>query len=204
VGDDEIRTSIGYGNGGWVRVERDGLPGVLYLRLAQASGRWQVREMYLESGEGEEIRARDLRELPLAAIVALALSHHEHLAVRAAMPGPDLGTLASNYSATFGPKDTGWVTESMRSPAENRKLRKRPPKAAEPPPVAPLDRPDRLDDAFLRHVADAYADAIRRGAASPAAMLARQATVPVRTVHRWIYLARKAGHLPPGSQGRIG
>jgi hypothetical protein len=70
--------------------------------------------------------------------------------------------------------------------------------------VAPLDRPDRLDDAFLHHVADAYVDAIRRGAASPAVMLARQATVPVRTVHRWIYLARKAGHLPPGSQGRIG
>lgn len=92
----------------------------------------------------------------------------------------------------------------MRDPAGNRKLRQRPPKAAEPPPVAPLDRPDRLDDAFLRHVADAYVDAIRRGAKSPAAMLARQATVPVRTVHRWIYLARKAGHLPPGSQGRIG
>ncbi len=70
--------------------------------------------------------------------------------------------------------------------------------------MPPLDRPDRIDDAFLRHVADAYADAIRHGARSPAAALARQATVPVRTVHRWIYLARKAGHLPPGSQGRIG
>jgi hypothetical protein len=28
--------------------------------------------------------------------------------------------------------------------------------------------------------------------------------VPVKTVRRWVYLARKAGHLPPGSQGRIG
>jgi hypothetical protein len=200
----EVRTSVGYGNGGWVRVDRDGLPGVLYLRFVQAAGRWQVREMYLECGDGEEIRARDLRELPLAAIEALILSGHEYLAARAAVPGPDLGTLASNYNATFGPKATGWVVESMRDPAANRKLRKRPPKAAEPPLVAPLDRPARLDDAFLRHVADAYVDAIRRGAASPAAMLARQATVPVRTVHRWIYLARKAGHLPPGSQGRIG
>jgi hypothetical protein len=200
----EIRTSWVYGNGGWVRVERDGLPGVLYLRFAQAGERWQVREMYLECGEDEEIRARDLRELPLGAIEAAIVSIPEGLIARVNVPGPDLGTLASNYCTVFGPKVTHWVAESMRDPAGNRKLRQRPPKAAEPPPVAPLDRPDRLDDAFLRHVADAYVDAIRRGAKSPAATLARQATVPVRTVHRWIYLARKAGHLPPGSQGRIG
>jgi hypothetical protein len=93
----------------------------------------------------------------------------------------------------------------MRDPAANRRLRQRPPeRPAEAPYVPPLERPDRLDDAFLRHVADAYADAIRRGAKSPAAALAAQAIVPVRTVHRWVYLARKAGHLPPGSQGRIG
>jgi hypothetical protein len=70
--------------------------------------------------------------------------------------------------------------------------------------VPPLDRPERIDGAFLQHVADAYADAIRRGSRSPSEILARHATVPVRTVHRWVYLARKAGYLPPGSQGRIG
>jgi hypothetical protein len=206
VGDGEIRTSIGYGKGGWVRVERDGLPGVLYLRFVQADGRWQVREMYLECGEGQAIRARDLRELPLAAIEALVLSHRGHLESHAMEMGPDLGTLASNYTATFHPtKVTHWVAESMRDPAANRRLRQQPPRrAAEAPRVPPLERPDRLDDAFLRHVADAYADAIRRGAKSPAATLAAQAIVPVRTVHRWIYLARKACHLPPGSQGRIG
>jgi hypothetical protein len=147
---------------------------------------------------------RDLRELPLAAIEALILSQPEGLTARVNQPGPDLGTLASNYCTGFGPKAKDWVAESMRDPKENRKLRQRPPGTAEPPPVAPLDRPDRLDDAFLRHVADAYVDAIRRGAKSPAATLVRHAVVPVRTVHRWIYLARKAGHLPPGSQGRIG
>jgi hypothetical protein len=124
--------------------------------------------------------------------------------LRAATPGPDLGTLASNYAKGFGPKARGWVAESMRDPAANRGLRQRPPRATEPPRVPPLERPDRLDDIFLRHVADAYADAIRHGARSPAAALATQAVVPVRTVHRWIYLARKAGHLSPGSQGRIG
>jgi hypothetical protein len=204
VGDGEVRTSIGYGNGGWVRVERDGLPGVLYLRFAQAAGRWQVREMYLDCGEDAEIRARDLRELPLAAISALALSGHEHLSARVNTPGPDLSTLASNYSAGFGPKDTGWVAESMRDPAANRKLRKRPRRTAGSPPVAPLAHPDQIDDAFLRHVADAYADAIRRGARSPAVAIADRSHLSVRTVHRWIYLARKAGHLQAGSQGRVG
>jgi hypothetical protein len=204
VGDDEVRTSIGYGNGGWVRVDRDGLPGPLYLRFAQAGGRWQVREMYLECAEGGEIRARELRELPLAAIEALALAYSGNLEARSALPGPDLGTLASNYATTFGRRPAHWVAESMRDPAANRKLRQRTPKAADVPRVAPLERPDRIDDAFLRHVADAYADAIRRGSRSPSVTLAGQATVPVKTVRRWVYLARKAGHLPPGSQGRIG
>lgn len=205
MGSVEVRTSIGYGNGGWVRVERDGLPGVLYLRYAQEAGRWQVREMYLECGEGEEIRARDLRELPLAAISALALSERGHLKARAELPGPDLGTLASNYATTFGRRAAHWVAESMRDPAANRRLRQQPPGTAEEASrAASLQHPDRIDDAFLRQVADAYTDAIRRGARSPAAALATEGTLNVRTVHRWIYLARKAGHLPPGSQGRIG
>jgi hypothetical protein len=204
MGDSEVRTSVVYGNDGWVRVERDGLPGELYLRLAPTPGRWQVREMYLECGEGEEIRARDLRELPLAAIEALILSRPEGLTARFNVPGPDLGTLASNYCTVFGPKVSHWVAESMRDPAANRRLRVRQPKAAEPAPVAPLGHPERIDDAFLQHVADAYADAIRRGAKSPAVAIARESSLSVRTVHRWIYLARKAGHLPPGSQGRVG
>ena len=201
---EQVRTSIGFGNGGWVRVDRDGLPGVLYLRLAESAGRWQVRELYLECADDQEIRARDLRALPLAAIEGLALSHRELLTARISVPGPDLGTLASNYAASFGNRATHWVAESMRDRAANRKLRQRPPETDETTRVPPLERPDRIDDAFLRHVAGAYVDAIRRGARSPAAEVAQEAMLPVRTVHRWIYLARKAGHLPPGSQGRIG
>jgi len=204
MGDSEIRTSVAYGNDGWVRVERDGLPGVLYLRLAPATGRWQVREIYLECSEGEEIRARDLRELPLAAIEALILSQPEGLTARINVLGPDLGTLASNYATVFGPKVTHWVAQSMLDPAANHRLRVRLSKLPEPPPVAPLGHPERIDDAFLQHVANAYADAIRRGAKSPAVAIARESSLSVRTVHRWIYLARKAGHLPPGSQGRVG
>jgi len=202
--DEQISTSLSYGNGGWVRVDRDDLPGVLYLRIAEHGGRWQVRELYIECDDGQEIKARDLRALPLAAIIGMALSLRDHLAARSVVPGPDLGTLASNFAATFGRRASHWVAESMRDPAANRRLRQTPPADGQTTSVPPLTRPDRLDDAFLRHLADAYADAIRRGIRSPATELARQAIVPVRTVHRWIYLARKAGHLPRGSQGRIG
>jgi hypothetical protein len=112
--------------------------------------------------------------------------------------------LKTSHATTFGQEVAHWVAESMRDPAANCSLRQKPPKAADVPRVGPLERPDRIDGAFLRHVADAYADAIRRGSRSPSVTLAEQATVPVKTVRRWIYLARKAGHLPPGSQGRIG
>lgn len=205
MGSKKTQTTVGYGNGGWVRVDRDGLPGPVYMRFAQAAGgRWQVRDLYIEAREGEPIEARHLRDLPLAALEAMVLAHRDRL--RPDTHGPDLGTLASNYATTFGRRPASWVAESMRDPAANRRLRRQPPRAVPAPEVPPLDRPDRLDDEFLRHVADAYADAIRRGASSPAAQLAAEAGggLPVRTVHRWIYLARKAGHLPPGTRGRIG
>lgn len=204
--EEAARTKIGYGNGGWVHVDRDGLPGSLYLRYTPGpDGRRQVSELYLEARPGAAITAADLRGLPLGAIGAVVLASREHLESRAGVAGPDLGTLASNYATSHGRRARNWVAESMRDPSRNRRLRVQP--AALPeraPKVAPLRRPDRIDDAFLRHVADAYADAIMRGARSPAVVLARQAVVSVRTVHRWIYLTRKRGFLPPGSQGRIG
>jgi 8-oxo-dGTP pyrophosphatase MutT (NUDIX family) len=63
--------------------------------------------------------------------------------------------------------------------------------------VPPLTAPDSgLTDEFLRHVAAAYVAAVKAGL-NPAPELARQTGRPVRTVHRWIYIARKRGLLPP-------
>jgi hypothetical protein len=188
-------------------VTRDNLPGPLYLRFTPgADGRWQVTELYLEARDGAAITGSDLRTLPLAAVVgAMVIAGREHLESRAGLAGPDLGTLASNYATTFGPRAQHWVADSMRDPDGNRRLRKQPPASPVPAPeVPPLRRPARIDDAFLRHVADAYASAIRHEMRAPAVYLSGQAFVSVQTVRRWIYLARKRGFLPPGSPGRIG
>ncbi|WP_406444585.1 helix-turn-helix domain-containing protein [Streptomyces sp. NBC_01613] len=56
----------------------------------------------------------------------------------------------------------------------------------------------RIDDAFLTEIARQYAEhvAARR---MPAPAIAETETAPVRTVHRWIYEARKRGLLSPGT-----
>lgn len=61
----------------------------------------------------------------------------------------------------------------------------------------------RLTDEFLADVADAYRW-LTRAKRAPAPAIADMAKVPVRTVHRWIYEARKRDILPPARQGRAG
>jgi 8-oxo-dGTP pyrophosphatase MutT (NUDIX family) len=195
---------VGYGNGGWVRVEYAWLPGPLYLRFAaDTEGRWHAREMYLD-GEARPIEAADLRRVPLAAIetVVLADDGTNVIASKARFPAPDLSTLASHFATSFGSQAEHWVADSFRAQLPGGESVRAPkaeqPRPAERPQVAPLSAPEHgLTDEFLRHVAAAYVAAVEAGR-NPAPELAAQSERPVRTVHRWIYLARKRGLLPPG------
>lgn len=66
----------------------------------------------------------------------------------------------------------------------------------------PLTRPDGSDpDGFYQRVADAYRDYAPR-TRGPAAEMAREAGVPVRTAHGWIHEARRRGFLPPSRKAR--
>lgn len=207
VRDGEAGFSLGYGNGGWIRLDDPGLPGPLYLRFAPgAEGRWHVREMYLD-GEERPIEAADLRRLPLAAIetVALADGGGNVIASKARLPGADLSTLASHCATSFGTAEH-WVADSFRAQlpggaslhVPKAKQPRRPKRAG----VAPLPPPEHgLTDEFLRHVAAAYVAAVGAGR-NPAPELAAQSGRPVRTVHRWIYTARKRGLLPAGRNAR--
>jgi hypothetical protein len=194
---------VGYGNGGWVRVDYAWLPGPMYLRFgADAEGHWHAREMYLD-GEARPIEAADLRRLPLAAVetVVLADGGDNVIASRARIPAPDLSTLASYYAASFGTADD-WVADSFRAQLpDGASLRVPKAPADKPvkrPDVGPLSAPEHgLTDEFLRHVAAAYVAAVEAGK-SPAPELARQCGRPARTVHRWVYIARQRGFLPPG------
>lgn len=68
----------------------------------------------------------------------------------------------------------------------------------------PLTRPDGSDpDGFYREVARAYGSAVTE-TPGPAPLLAKEAGVPVTTVHRWIREARRRGFLSRGRRGRAG
>jgi hypothetical protein len=183
------------------------MPGPLYLRFAaDEEGHWHARELYLE-GEGRNIEAADLRRLPLSALETVVLSDGGSgvIAASAKFPAPDLATLASYFSTSFGSRaPKHWVTESFRAQLPGgedlRAPRQDPPSPADRPDVPPLSAPENgLTDDFLGHVAAAYVAAVQ-GGLNPAPELAQQAGRPVRTVHRWIYLARKRGMLPPGGR----
>lgn len=56
----------------------------------------------------------------------------------------------------------------------------------------------KIDDAFLADITRQYREHVAAGT-MPAPAIAAAENVPVRTVHRWIYEARKRGMLPPGT-----
>lgn len=189
---------IAIGNGGWVRVDLVDLPGPLYVRFAQDGGRWVVADFYLD-GRGERITGAMLRTLPLADIeeVCNSAGFGAHIASRAAVASVPLSTVASFFATTVGPRNRTWVGGMLRGEA----VTTRPHRGdAVHLDVPPLRAPDRgLDRAFLAEVGRAYAAAVQRGE-HPAKALAAQAGVPVRSVHRWLYLARKAGTVPPSGR----
>jgi hypothetical protein len=193
------------------------LPGPLYLRVnRQSDGRYQITELYLD-GRGEPLTAGLFRDLPLARIESQLLSilgtgvdMTEGFPER---PGVDLSVLASYFDSAIqhdrpeshGQVPYGWVAQSLREHGQvphgsdpfPRRRRKR---------TAPLSMPEdgRLSAEFLGRVAEAYTAAVGAGDTKPSVTLAAQAGVAANTARRWVYLARKAGKLPPGRQGRIG
>jgi 8-oxo-dGTP pyrophosphatase MutT (NUDIX family) len=208
--DDQPRARISLGNGGWVRVDSEAFPGPLYLRLVQDdAGHWHTREVYLE-GDDRYIEAADLRSMPLRAFETeiLANGGQQWMSAHADLPAPDLGTLASYYATTFGRRAPhNWVVDSFTAQtpqgASVRARRQEPSEPMTHSPVAPLSAPgpDGLSDEFLRHVAAAYRAAVA-SRKQPGPELASQAGVPVRTVHRWVYIARQRGLLPRAARKR--
>lgn len=213
------------GNGGWYLAQGSdlGLPGRLYFRLHEVDGSLRLTELYLD-GRGAPVTAGPLRRLPIAVLErgATAMADGSDLSrAKLTSPGPDLSRLAAYFSTTFG-KAKHWVADSMRAqqrgsgipqvPYPHEAGRKRPltlERRLDPPPAddekprlgAPED--GRLTDEFLRDVARAYDAAVARRE-PPANALAALAGVSPRTVHRWVYTARKRGLMAPAtSRGRI-
>lgn len=145
----------------------------LFVRLVTPG---VIGELFLAADTPQGITAADLRSLPLARIAAVASD-----------------CIAQRESKTAPVPDVR--AELGRAIPPRRYVK----------PVRPTLRPprSRLDDDFLRSVADAYMASVRAGE-WPNKALAKQARVEIRTIERWVYLTRKRGFLPATRAGSIG
>lgn len=175
MGDRLTRMKRAYGEAGWVRIEDPShFDGTVYLRV---SGDGRVREMFLDSDR--DITPAQIRQLPLSRYRAVALERPDILAGMLGAPDPGV---ASTVASLFA--------DARHGQPPRRRQRKR--------LAAPAGR---LDDDFLRSVADAYRAAVAEGLKPNKTLADDIGHTTTRTVERWVYLARKAGHLPPTRQG---
>lgn len=165
---------VTYSMRGWVRVEDPNVLGTATLGLLiDRCGR--ITDLYIDGGT-REITAPMLRRLPLARYRAQALAR------------PDLLHAVSYPDDPVGPSFEGvFPDDAVRVAARRGRFKLAPPTLG-------------LTDDFLRDVARAYNDAVGTGD-RPNVALAEQTGHPRRSVERWVYLARKAGHLPPTNPG---
>lgn len=200
---------MGFGNGGWIRVDDPELPGPLFARLRpdQKDGRWIVTETYID-GRGRPVTGDMLRRLDIATIEALANADANTLRARAGYSAVQLSEAASYYAYSVGnSRRRDWARDMLLSQLPGNEIAQVQRREDKGDPmyadVPPLRAPENgLTDDFLREVARAYNASLNRKERSPAQSLATQAGVPVRTVHRWIYTARQRRIMEPGRQGR--
>lgn len=150
-----------------MRAEDPAVTGTLYFRLSN-DGR--VTELFIDGGD-HEITPAQLRRLPLARLKAQAKTRTD---------------LWLGMSTLNGAPDPGIREQVERAFPDSG--RHRPVRVKLKPPL------DGLTDDFLKQVGKAYQSAVAHGE-KPNIALAEQTGHPRRTVERWVYLARKGGHL---------
>jgi hypothetical protein len=203
---------LAQGNGGWYRVTGVGFPGPVYFRIQDiGDGRRRMTELYID-GRGAPITAGALRGFPIQWLTHRAAEMTAR-ADRSGIAGPDISRLAAHFASmwTAGARARHWVRDSFEaqmpgsSVTQARMPKERLDEDDENYATVSIESPadGRLTDEFLRDVAAAYKLAINRRE-PPAKTIAAAAHVSDRTVHRWVYTARKRGLMEPAkSRGRI-
>ncbi|MGX9887363.1 hypothetical protein [Streptomyces sp. NPDC002276] len=189
---------------GWVRLREEGGGPDVYLRYdltkSGSHTRLDLQDVVIRAGEADDaLSARTWRRIPFSTIemYLTATNADDIITADCETIPPSLDDLDRYFDVTksFG---TFSVTEpSDRLVSDGA--------GAEPQRPMPQVKPPagRLTDEFLEDVADAYRWFIEAKTA-PAPAISEMAKTPVRTVHRWIYEARKRGILPPARSGRAG
>ncbi|MGW7301396.1 hypothetical protein [Streptomyces sp. NPDC054829] len=189
---------------GWIRLKEEGSGPAVYVQYEQSGPagqeRFDMRAVVMVASDTEPLSGRIWRRVPLNELEKYFLIRQvrDILGKRSEVEPPSLDTLPEYFAATKDESHFAAYEESGLLLSDG---------TAEgyPPGKFPqVKAPEgRLTDDFLRDVAEAYrwlTDAKR----PPAPAIASMAGVPVRTVHRWIYEARKREILPPARTGRAG
>lgn len=140
----------------------------------RGSERWRDARAKLASQQGREFREQPITDWVELSMLAQLTTHYE----QAGLP----------------------PVPQAADPSPRRRS------TAEPEPIQLAYPVDGLTDAFLSDVARAYRAAVGQGRTDPAVAIAEAMgeTSNVRTVHSWIYKARKQGFLPPARKDRRG
>lgn len=189
---------------GWIRLtDSHGGPSV-YLEFEHSGPtgqeRFDLKTVVMRTGAAEPLSGRAWRRVPFSDLER-RLQEEPIRDVLTARPSgvtpPSLDSLDTFFE----------TTAEMAAPAHRMPTKTVVASAQDEgtPTQAPvIQAPQgRITDDFLKDIADAYRWSVGMEE-SPAPAIAKQADVPVRTVHRWIYEARKRGILPPARTGRAG
>lgn len=189
---------------GWVRLtDSHGGPSV-YLEFERSGpadhGRFDLKTVVMRSGGDELLSGRTWRRVPFSDLERQFEEEaiHDLLTMQPSdVAPPSLDSLDEFFEATAELADpahripSGTFVGSRTDDETPSHL---------PIITAPQGR---ITDAFLEDVAQAYRWHVGAKNA-PAPAIAESSGIPVRTVHRWIYEARKRGILPPARTGRAG
>jgi hypothetical protein len=188
---------------GWVRLT-DGAGTVVFLHITKEPDGAPGTHLVVTASE-RPIRAATWRDVPFESVEQLA-----QVAGSGRLDGqhvPRTVKLLASMIGPIGPEETTPLVEDLESlfgPDAPTTFFLLPGNKVSSERLINLRRPEgRITDEFLIDLSAAYME-LAASKRPPAPAIAEQTETPVRTVHRWIYEARKRGHLPPGRTGRAG
>jgi hypothetical protein len=173
---------------GWVLWHRgtggttDGISVYAHLYAEEEGGRGEIVGLAVY---GRNLTADKLRSIPLAHIETVANTNPDF---QPHISGTEQHPIGKTFDQVVQQANKVLLKEAYRKAH----------------PRAPLSRPDGSNpDGFYRQVAEAYREVVQT-TPKVALALAKEANVPVGTVHRWVLEARRRGFLAPARQGRAG
>lgn len=211
---------------GWLRLREqsgDGPSVFLHYQLAgpERQERLELQSVVMRSGEAEPLSGRLWRRIPLSQIeealttwlVQMPFNAPTESVALNAMQARESFIEGSDLSNVEAPTldgldkyfdDTEDIATVFFNPIPSGSLVSDGTEGTPPGKVPQITPPaGRITDDFLSDVAEAYRW-FTEAKKAPAPAISELSGAPVRTVHRWIYEARKRGILPPARTGRAG